>query len=64
MQADSVHPMEISTNQNAPLSGYSGVTNNDIATGTLTLVIPATGFPSVLYFRCSNHLFGGTININ
>jgi hypothetical protein len=40
----------------------TGVTNNNISSGTITFAVP-TNAPNTLYYICSVHFFGGTINI-
>ena len=60
----SFHPMGIVTN--TPGSGATPYTNSSpVATssGTVTLVIPATNFPSTLYYECHVHFFYGVISV-
>lgn len=62
----SFHPMVIVTNSGgSPPStfAYSGASAQDVVTGTTTLTIPATGFPSTLYYECDIHGFYGVINV-
>jgi hypothetical protein len=58
------HPMEIVTN--TPHSGaihYTNATPVSTSSGTMTLVIPATGFPTTLYYECALHFFYGVITV-
>jgi hypothetical protein len=60
----SFHPMEIVTN--TPGGGathYANATPTTTSSGTMTLVIPATNFPTTLYYECSVHFFYGVITI-
>lgn len=58
-----IHPMDICTAPNIT-SHYSGATNQDVSAGTVKLVIPATGYPTTLYYICNIHSFYGTITVN
>jgi hypothetical protein len=61
----SIHPMDINTSpNNAVGSRYSGASAEDISTGTVTLTIPATGYPPTLYYICQIHSFYGIITVN
>jgi hypothetical protein len=61
-----LHPMEIVTSTPV-LAGtaphYTNATPLTISSGTMTLVIPATNFPSTLYYECSQHYFYGVITV-
>jgi hypothetical protein len=59
------HPMAIATETNSPFSDgfYSGATPQNISSGTVTLTIPSSGFPSTLYYICTFHGFNGVINV-
>src|SRR5439155_11259424 len=61
INAESNHPFQISSDPNGP-SYDNGVMNNNISDGTLTFTVPADA-PDTLYYVCSIHFFGGTINI-
>jgi len=61
INAEFDHPFQISSDSNGT-SYDSGVMNNNISDGTLTFTVPADA-PDMLYYVCSIHLFGGTINI-
>lgn len=68
MQATALHPMVVATNAStglpAPLSlAYDNASPQDISTGTITLVLPATGFPTNLYYQCNVHGFYGVITV-
>ena len=56
----STHPFEIVTSGGVPYN--TGVSNNNISSGTLTFTVPETA-PNTLRYICSVHFFGGTINI-
>jgi hypothetical protein len=59
-----IHPVIITTNRNTSLSSYyNGAAPENINGGNIALRIPATGFPSVLYYICSVHGFSGQINV-
>jgi hypothetical protein len=61
----SIHPVIITTNlSTAATSYYSGAAPENIFSGNIALRIPATGFPSVLYYICSVHGFFGQINVS
>ncbi len=59
------HPMEIVTNVPANASDVHYTNANPVNTtsGTMTLVIPATNFPTTLYYECSVHFFYGVITV-
>ena len=60
------HPVVVATNNTAfpPVSSaYSGATPQIISSGTITVTIPATNFPTTIYFHCNIHGFTGLINI-
>ncbi len=59
------HPFFISTSAGTAIGNAynSGVTNNNIQSGTLTFVVPQTA-PNTLFYNCSNHAsMSGTITI-
>jgi hypothetical protein len=59
-----IHPVIITTNRNTLMTSYySGAAPENINSGNIALKIPATGFPSVLYYICSIHGFSGQINV-
>jgi hypothetical protein len=59
-----IHPFEIvSTTPGAGATQYPGATPVSTASGTMTLVIPATGFPTTLYYECAFHFFYGQITV-
>src|SRR6185436_4056805 len=60
VNADVSHPFRICVPGGAPYT--EGVENNDIYSGTITFSVPMTA-PNALYYVCSVHFFGGTINI-
>jgi len=60
----STHPVIITTNRNTLMTSYfNGAAPENINSGNIALRIPATGFPSVLYYICSVHGFSGQINV-
>ena len=68
MMAASIHPMVVGTNfSDGSVSPstyeYSGASPQIVFSGTITLTIPATNFPSKLYYQCNNHGFYGIINV-
>jgi hypothetical protein len=66
MQAASVHPMVVVTQfTGSPPSSfaYSNASPQVVSSGTITLHIPATNFPSTLYYQCNIHGFYGAIHI-
>jgi hypothetical protein len=59
------HPVIITTNRNTLMTSYyNGAAPENIFSGNIALRIPATGFPSVLYYICSVHGFSGQINVS
>jgi hypothetical protein len=68
MNASSIHPMVVVTNfsTGSPRPSafeYSNASPQNIFSGTITLTIPATNFPTNLYYQCNNHGFYGIINV-
>ena len=68
MEASSFHPMVIGTNASTglpqPVSfAYTNASPQAIFSGTITLTLPATNFPSKLYYQCNNHGFYGVITV-
>ena len=62
----SFHPVVITTNATAspPVnSAYSGAAPQNVNNSAITLALPATNYPPVLYYRCNIHGFFGQINI-
>jgi len=65
----SFHPVVIATNNtgnfaNPPANfAYSGASPQAITSGTITLTIPASNYPPVLYYQCNIHDFFGQINV-
>jgi len=58
------HPLEIvSTTPGPGATHFAGATPTSTSSGTVTLVIPATGFPSTLYYECNVHFFYGVITV-
>jgi hypothetical protein len=47
----------------SPAVYYGGASAQIVDTGTITLAIPATNYPSSLYYICQNHGFYGVISI-
>jgi hypothetical protein len=59
------HPVIITTNRNTLLTSYyNGAAPENINNGAIALRIPASGFPSILYYICSVHGFSGQINVS
>lgn len=64
INTSSIHPVIITTNRNTSLTSYyNGAAPENINSGNIALRIPATGFPSTLYYICSIHGFSGQINV-
>jgi len=60
----SSHPVIITTNRNTLMTSYyNRAAPENIFSGNIALRIPATGFPSVLFYICSVHGFSGQINV-
>ena len=60
-----IHPVAIANSPtNFGANRYSGATPQNVSGNTpITVTIPATGFPTVLYYVCTFHGFFGTIDI-
>jgi hypothetical protein len=59
------HPVIIKTD-NVPFTfdtEYSGASPQNISTGPMSLITPASGFPPKLYYLCSIHWFFGEIDL-
>jgi hypothetical protein len=63
MNTASIHPVDICTAPNTS-SHYSGASSQAVSSGTVTLTIPATGYPTNLYYICNIHTFYGIITVN
>lgn len=63
MSTASIHPVDICTNPNTA-SRYVGASAQAISSGTVTVTIPATNYPPVLYYICNIHTFYGEITVN
>jgi len=63
MNIASLHPVDICTGPNTT-SHYSGASAQAVSSGTVTLTIPATGYPTTLYYICNVHTFYGIITVN
>jgi len=69
MQAASIHPTVVGTNAasslNPPPSAfqYSNAAPQLITSGIITLTLPATNFPTTLYYQCNAHGFYGVITV-
>ncbi len=65
----SFHPMVVGTNfatSSVPPPStyeYSNASPQIVTSGTITLTIPATNFPTNLYYQCNLHGFYGIINV-
>ena len=57
------HPFGITTNFGVSAVHYINATPTTTTSGTITLVIPATNFPSTLYYQCFIHHFYGVITV-
>ena len=63
MNTASIHPVDICTNSNTT-SHYSGASAQAVSSGTVTVTIPATNYPTTLYYICNIHTFYGIITVN
>lgn len=63
MNTASIHPVDICTAPNTS-SHYSGASAQAVSSGTVTLTIPATNYPTNLYYICNIHTFYGIITVN
>jgi hypothetical protein len=68
MQAGAFHPMVVGTNASNGATApsdyeYVNAAPQEIASGTITLTIPATGYPTNLYYQCNFHGFYGVITV-
>jgi hypothetical protein len=66
MQAGPTHPMVVVTQHTgSPPSvfSYSNASPQNISTGVITLSLPATNYPSTLYYECQLHGFYGVITV-
>jgi hypothetical protein len=58
------HPFEIVTNSpGAAATHYTNAAPTSSTSGTMTLVIPATNYPTTLYYECNTHFFYGVITV-
>jgi len=59
------HPVDINTNTSFPFASnaFAGASPQNISSGTITLTIPPTNFPTTLYYICTVHGFFGQINV-
>ncbi len=68
MNTASFHPVDICTAptpvSSDPTVAYSGASAQSTSSGTVTLTIPATNYPSTLYYICDIHQFYGIITVN
>ena len=62
MNTSSIHPVDICTNPTTS-SHYSGASAQAVSSGTVTLTIPATNYPTTLYYICNIHTFYGIITV-
>jgi hypothetical protein len=66
MQASLLHPMVVVTQNNGvPPSAfeYTNASPQIISAGIITLTLPATNFPTTLYYQCNVHGFYGVITV-
>jgi hypothetical protein len=60
------HPVAVTTNSSAfpPSSAaFSGAAPQSVSSGSITVTLPATNYPALLFYRCNVHGFTGLINI-
>jgi hypothetical protein len=70
MAASPLHPMVVGTNFSASFTdpapdtfSYTGANPQIVSSGVITLTLPATGFPTNLYYQCDLHGFYGVITV-
>jgi hypothetical protein len=63
MNTASIHPVDICTNPNTS-SHFTGASAQAVSSGTVTVTIPATNYPTTLYYICNIHTFYGVITVN
>jgi hypothetical protein len=65
----SLHPVVIATNNtggflNPPINfAYSSASPQSVISGSITITLPATNYPTTLYYQCNVHDFFGVINV-
>jgi hypothetical protein len=65
INTSSIHPVIITTNISTSMtSWYSGANPENLSSGAIALRIPASGFPSKLFYICSIHGFHGEIDLS
>ena len=57
------HPLGVVTTLPPSVATYSNASPQGITSGTVTLTIPATNYPSTLYYQCDTHHFYGVITV-
>ena len=62
MNTASIHPVDICTNANTS-ARYIGASTQAVSSGTVTVTIPATNYPTNLYYICNLHTFYGIITV-
>jgi hypothetical protein len=62
MNTASIHPVDICTNANTS-ARYIGASTQAVSLGTVTVSIPATNYPTNLYYICNLHTFYGIITV-
>ena len=63
VSVSATHPLGIVTTIPPSVATYSNASPQGATAGTVTLTIPATNFPSTLYYQCNIHHFYGVITI-
>lgn len=63
MNTTGIHPVDICTNP-VTSAHYTGASAQVVSSGSVTLTIPATGYPATLYYICNTHQFYGKITVN
>lgn len=63
MNTISIHPVDICTNP-VNTARYTGASAQAVFSGIVTLTIPATNYPTTLYYICNVHSFYGIITVN
>ncbi len=62
LNTSAAHPVDICTNS-ITSAKYVGASGQALSTGSITVTIPATNFPTTLYYICNIHTFYGKITV-
>jgi len=62
IQKDPIHPVVVTTDGGAD-NWFSGADPQGVNDQPMSLITPAIGFPTILYYVCYYHVFSGEIHI-